>query len=269
MRSIVLLALPALLVAAPAAAAQSERLADKDVKELFERVNNDRDRFEDQLDGKLKREVLRTPRGEVDVERFLDDLQDNIGRMKDRFSSDYSASTEVTTVLQQASAIHRFMSTQPPDFKGASEWNRLAASLGEVAAAYSTRLPLTEGATARRMNDREIQQAAEEVAKAADDIKREVDSALRANKAIDQATRESALKEVDELKSAARTLASRVGDGQPASGEAKALLSRIAALQASFSARPLPPTAQAPWSSVRSAAAKIAQGFSLPAPTSS
>ena len=34
---------------------------DKDVKQLIEQVNHDRDRFEDQLDGKLKRSIIRGP----------------------------------------------------------------------------------------------------------------------------------------------------------------------------------------------------------------
>ena len=113
--------------------------ADKDVKALLDRIDDERDRFEDQLDGKLKRSILRGPRGEVDVERYLDDLQDNIDRLKGRFKSDYAASAEVTAVLRQASDIHRFMATQPPDLDGASEWNRLSASFGTLATAYGTR----------------------------------------------------------------------------------------------------------------------------------
>src|SRR5262245_32700507 len=114
----------------------AERLNDRDVKALLERIDNERDRFEDQLDGKLKRSILRGPGGEVNVERYLDDLQQNVDRMNERFTSDYAASTEVTTVLRQASDIHRFMAKQAPNFDGASEWNRLESSLRELAAVY-------------------------------------------------------------------------------------------------------------------------------------
>ena len=70
----------AALVAVPAVSA--DRLPDKDVKALLERINNERDRFEDQLDGKIKSSILRGASGEVHVERFLDDLQENVGRLK-------------------------------------------------------------------------------------------------------------------------------------------------------------------------------------------
>jgi hypothetical protein len=98
----------------------ADRLSDKDVKSLMERIDNERDRFEDQLDGSIKSKILRGPGGEVNVERFLDDLQNNVDRMKERFTSEYAASAEVTTVLRQGTDIQRFMSTQPPDLDGAS-----------------------------------------------------------------------------------------------------------------------------------------------------
>ena len=107
---------------------------------LLERIHNERDRFEDQLDGKIKNSIIRGE-GEVHVGRFLDDLQENVERLRSRFKYDYAASAEVTTVLRQGGDIQRFMSKQPPDLDGASEWNRLASSLGGFAKVYATAFP--------------------------------------------------------------------------------------------------------------------------------
>ena len=52
----------AVLVAKPAVSA--DRLPDKDVKSLIERIDKERDRFEDQLDGKIKSSIIRNPGGE-------------------------------------------------------------------------------------------------------------------------------------------------------------------------------------------------------------
>ena len=118
--------------------ASAERLTDKDMRQLIERIDNERDRFEDQLDGKVKSSIIRNAAGETDVTKYLDDFQDKVQKLKDRYTTSYAAGAEVTTVLRQASEIKRFMATQPAGFDGASEWNRLEASLGELAAAYST-----------------------------------------------------------------------------------------------------------------------------------
>ncbi len=246
---------------APGAAA--DRLADKDVKTLMVQVDENRDRFEDQLDGKLKSSILRGPRGEVNVGEYLDDLQANVDKMKDRFTPQYSASAEVTAVLRQGSDIQRYMSTQPPDFDGASEWNRLSASLGQLAAVYGAPWPLTESAAVSRMNDGELKKIADELSKSADIFKKELDSSLKMDKTIDSATREAAVQEADGLKKDAKKLGSLVGDGRPASGEAQALLQRAAGVQRAISGRAISPAAQSAWGDFQSGLDKVAQAFGM------
>ena len=245
----------------------ADRLPDKAVKALLERIDNERDRFEDQLDGKIKSSIL-DGAGEVHVESFLDDLQANVDRLHSRFKSDYAASAEVTTVLRQGTDIQRFMSKQPPDLDGASEWNQLASSLGELAKVYATTFPLPEGQQARRFNDREVEKVASELAESADQFKKDLESALKTNTTIDQPTKDAAVKEVNGLKEDAEKLASTVGDGRPASGEAKAVLDRAARIRgaAASSGRALSPAAQTAWGSVESGLQKVALAFDLPAP---
>ena len=242
----------------------AERLTDKDVTELIERIDEERDRFEDRLDGDLKRSIIRGPGGEVNVERFLDDLQENVDKLKERFTAKYAASSEATTVLRQASDIHRYMSKQAPNFQGASEWNRLASSLNQLAAVYGTTLPVGEGQLARRINDRELQEAVDNVAKNADRFKKELDSSLKMDKSIDEATRSAAVSEAEALKQDARTLSSRIGDDKPASGEARQVYERASKIGAAAARRSLSPAAQSAWSEVGSSLDIVAQGFGLP-----
>jgi hypothetical protein len=244
---------------------RAERLSDDDVRLIFERLDWERDRFEDQLDGRLKRSILRTAGAEVNVERFLDDLQENIDKLKQRFTSDYAASAEVTALLGQGEAIQRFMAAQEPDLDGASEWNRLADTLKYLAFVYGTAMPIPEGQQARRMNDREVERAAEELAKSANQFKKELDSSLKTFGPTDQATREAALVDADALKRDAEQLADTVGDGRPASGEVKAVLARAAKLRAASSTYRLSPMAQRAWLGVETSLDKVALAFSLPA----
>ena len=255
----------AALVAMPVVSA--DRLPGKEVMALLDRIDNERDRFEDQLDGKIKNSIIQGA-GEVHVERFLDDLQENVDRLKSRFNSDYAASAEATTVLRQGSDIQRFMSKQPPDLDGASEWNRLASSLGELAKVYATKFPLPEGQQARRLSDSEVEKVASELAESADRFKKDLESALKTNTTIDQPTKDAAVKEVNSLKEDAEELASTVGDGRPASGEAKAVLDRAARIRgaAASSGRTLSPAAQTAWGPVESGLQKVAVAFDLPAP---
>ena len=254
----------AALVGMPGVSA--ERLPDKDVKVLIERIDNERDRFEDQLDGKIKNTIVRGAGGEVHVERFLDDLQENVDRLKERFKSDYAASAEVTTVLRQGTDIQRFMSTQLPNIDGASEWNRLASSLGELGKVYGTIFPLPEGQQARRFNDSEVEKIASDLAKSADQFKKNLASALKTNTTIDQPAKDAAVRAVDDLKEDAEKLASTIDGERPASGEAKAVLDRAARIRAAAasSGRALSPPAQTAWGLVETGLQKVALAFDLP-----
>ena len=253
----------ALGLAAPIVAA--DRLNDKDVKQLIDRVDSERDRFEDQLDGKLKRSIIRGPRGEVNVERYLDDLQENMDKLKGRFTSDYSGSAEVTTILRQGSDIQRYMATLPANYDGASEWNRLSASLTELAVAYGTTFPVVEGGPlAQRMNDKELEKTAEEVAKSAEQFKHDLDASLKEQN-VDTATREGAVKEADTLKESAEKLKSTIDDDKPASGEARTLLQHAAAMRTAAAGRTLSAAAKTSWGEVEAGLVKIAQAFGVPA----
>lgn len=256
-----LVVLTAMLGAAPVAA---ERLSDKDVKALIERIDNERDRFEDQLDGEVKHSILRGPGGEVHVERYLDDLQENIKKLKERFSSNYAASAEVTTVLRQGGDISRFMATKPPNMDGASEWNRLSASLSQLATVYGTSMPPPEGQGARRVNDNEIKVATTQMAKDVDHFKKELDTSLKHDTTVDKATREAAVKQVETLKDDAKQLGSLAGDGRPASGEAKELLDRAAAIRGAMANRTLSPPAKTAWATIEKSLDKVAMAFGLP-----
>jgi hypothetical protein len=246
--------------------APGARLTDHQVKELITRIDDERDRFEDQLDGSVKHNVLRGPAGEVDVERFLDDLQENVDKLSDRYKDDYSAGSEVATVLRQGSAVQRYMSAQPPNMKGASEWNRLAASLTELAGVYGTTFPIPDDAAVRRVGDHEIAAAASKTADAADQFRKQLDASLKLDKTFSLAEREAAVAEANGLKKDADALADRLRDSKPSSGEATALIQRAQRIQSTAAKMPLSPNAKDAWMGVVAPLATIAQGFNMPPP---
>jgi hypothetical protein len=219
MHAILLLAA---LAGSPVLAA--DRLTDKDVKALAERIDEGRDRFKDALDDKTKHSVLRGPNGEVDVSRFLDDFNDNIDKLKDRLKPEYSASSEAATVLRQASAIDAFFKRQPPGMRGESEWNRLTADFKTLAAAYGTTFPTPDSAPVRRVGDRELATSIDQVGKAADQLKKSLDNDLKKDTTMDKGARQAIVTQADQLAKDAHSVRDRVKDGKPSSAEADRMM---------------------------------------------
>ena len=227
----------ALMLGVSVMAQVPDRLTDKDVKALIDTVYEGRDRFEDQLDGKVKDAVLRGPSGEVNVSRFLDDFQENVDRLKNRFKPDYAGSSEAAAVLRQASAISAFMKTQPPSLKGTSEWDHLAASLTRLAGVYGAKFPVTNE-TVRRISDGEAAAAAEDVEKQADQFK----NAVNREKALPGPAKDALKTAGEVLKESAKTLRSRLNDSKPSTAEARSLFDAIRRLEESVKSQKLSPT---------------------------
>jgi hypothetical protein len=248
--------LAAALLTLPAIGAAQDRLSDKQVKQLLEDLDSTRDRFEDQLDGSLKRATLRGPGGEVNVEAYLQDLQDNVKKLKDRFGSDSTASTEVQTVLRQASAIHGFLQTRP-GVKGTEEWQRMSSVLTRLAPAYGTTFPLPEGATVRRYNDAEVAATAEAVSKGADEFYK----AASKDKALSAADKQALKADTDAMKKASKSLKDLAKSGKPSAATVQALANASGNLGRFASGRQLVPGAQSLWSPLAGNLTKLGQMY--------
>jgi hypothetical protein len=229
---------------------------------LIESVDQGRDRFEDALDGGFKNSILRGPSGEANVKKYLDDFQNEVGQLKDRFKPEYAASTEARTVLSRATEIDGFIRNQPAKFKGASEWDRLTVDLRRLAAVYGTSFPLPQGAAVRRLNDKETAAAADQLARQADQFKK----AVGQDKALASAERDAVKRQADDLAKAAKTVKSRTSSGKPATGEARQLFDLVGQIDASPAAKKFSPATLSSWGVMRSGLATLEQAFNLGAP---
>jgi len=243
---------------AAALAQTSTRLSDNEVKKLIEQVYEARDKFEGNLDNTVKNGMMKTATTDAKVETVLQDLQDNAAKLRDRFNPDYAAGAEAEALLKHANMISTAMD-RGAITKGRSEWDRLVVNLKSLAGVYGTTFPLPEGASVRRMNDRETAAAAETVAKSADQIKDRIDD----NKALAKTDKEKGKELAEALEKAADALKSSIADGKPATGELRTVADFASKLRAFLTTHPTPLAAAAA-STMNGAMATLRQSFMLP-----
>ena len=219
-----LAAIVAGLLIVPSAALAADRLTDKEIKELLASIEKDRSTFEAALDVKLKNTVISGPRGEVKTNEFFDDLQDQVTRARDRFTDEYSASSEALALLDYTSRLDRWVKSQPSGFQGSSEWKPFASDLGRLATAYNTTFPIPANGIARRINDAELVTAAAEVEKLCDPFRSQLDASLTANKSLSSEARQSNMQQVDKLKSDAHALNQTLANKEKGIPQAGALI---------------------------------------------
>ena len=251
----------------PPLATATERLTDQEVKALLESIENKRSAFEAALDVSLKNTTIKGERGEVKTNEFFDDLQDQVKRTRDRFSSSYSASSEVLSLLQFAARLDAWASTQPAGFRGSREWGVLATDFRRLSAAYNSGLlrpgQQALGAQARRLNDAELATVAANVEKNMDTFRSAYDSALAANANLPPASRQVAIKNVDGMKNSARALNAALGKNQKGVPEANALLKGSAVMIDATLKLPPNSSAAAAWAPVREDLSKVALAYGV------
>jgi hypothetical protein len=238
--------------------AQVARPGDRAVSEIIDGVQKSVNQFERGLDSDFKHATLRGAKTDVRVDNFLEDFNADIERLRARFKGTYSASADVAAVLHKATKVDAFIQSQPPSFKGRSDWDVAAAKLKELASAYETTFPTPGDASARRINDAEIEQAAETISREAKTFRKGLSGAFPKNEAAALAT---AQKSADSLSRAADTLKTRSRSDKPASGEAGVLAEALAATKTSVEGRTLPEPATAAWGRIETAAKTVAQAF--------
>jgi hypothetical protein len=248
------------LWAAPALAA--DRLSDRDVKALVERIDGGRDTFEGALDNDLKRTVVRSPTGEVDVKRALDDFKEGVHRLEERLKPEYAGSNEAAALLRRATALDVFLRQQPAGLKGTSEWNRLATDLKALAAAYGTDFPLPENASVRRIGDHELASAAEQLAKAGEHLKKSLDADLKKDTSVTAQQRQAAVADAEQWSKDAKALRDRVKDGKPSSAEAERVVAGAAKVQSFVEGRTLPASSGV-WSSSSPSRQMLTQAYGI------
>lgn len=254
---VILLASALALWSIPALAqAPSERLSDKDVKQLIDQVDEGRDKFEGNLDGGFKGSTLRGPNGEMKVAAVLQDYQDSTKKLQSRFNADYSAGPEVAAVLRQSMSIDTFMKGSPTTMKGRSEWERQVSNLKRLADVYGTTFPLPDGATVRRMNDKEPMAAAAGIAAAGGRFKSDLDKA----KTLPKADKDAAKKDAEMLIKQANTVKDRISGGKPATGDVRLLVEQVAKLQTFVGAHQIPTTN---WQAVQTSLGTLQRAFGL------
>jgi hypothetical protein len=242
-----------------------ERLTDQEVAALLESIEKNRSAFEATLDDKLKNSTIKGARGEVNTNEFFDDLQDQVRRARERFSSNYSASSEVLSLLQYATRLDAWASTQPAGFRGSREWGVLATDFRRLSAAYNSSLlrpgQKALGEQARRLNDDELVTVAANVEKNMDTFRNAYDSALAANTNLTPAGRKTAIQNVDAMKTSTRALNAALGKKQKGVAEANALFKGSAAMIDATLKLPPNSSAAKAWAPVREELSTVALAY--------
>jgi hypothetical protein len=229
------LALITLAVAMPAAA-QPNRLYDKDVKQLLDQSKQTYERFWNALDNQIKNTTFKGPSGEFVVKKIDEDYRKVIDTARERFTDSYSASTEVSAIFRDAVRTQTYVDQKGAGMKGASEWQAHATVLGQLAHEYGGTFPPAENQAFRRYNDKEIVAATTAIEQSSKQLASALENALKKDKATPEATRKSMVADAKQVGETANALGSAIKDARPATAQVTMLADQVKKLAAAIGA---------------------------------
>ena len=248
------------LVAATALGqAPFDRASDEAIEELLKSVGEKNGEFRDSLDRDFRTSVVRGPAGEVDVEAYLDDLEEAAKSAADRFNSEYSASAEVKDLLARGAPMNGYVRAHP-ELRGASEWDAVAGDLNRLAQAYGASFPLAADANVRRIGDGELTQSLSALGKISADTGSALSRAARDAPALANQGQLDSLRSLGET---AKALQSRLSRNQPATAEARQLQAVATKIDGFLGASEVPGAVKDVWKPAGEHVAKIVQAFGL------
>jgi outer membrane lipoprotein SlyB len=113
------------------------RINDRQLDALIRRIENGTDRFRADLGTALDRSTYNGSRAEDNINQFVRDFETATDQLRSRFGSRNSATSDVESVLRQATYIDDFMRRNSLSARAENDWMTLRGDLNQLATAYS------------------------------------------------------------------------------------------------------------------------------------
>jgi hypothetical protein len=116
---------------------QTERVSDRDVRGLLDRVEKGADSFRRSLKDALDDSRFDDRAAEDEINQFVRDFEVATDQWKNRFDDKNAAVGSATEVLERAARIDAFMRRYPLSDRAQSDWATLRVTLDDLARAYN------------------------------------------------------------------------------------------------------------------------------------
>jgi hypothetical protein len=128
-----------LLLAGVSLSAQAQRpyRNDRAVRQILNRIDNGTNRFRNSLDAALDRSRIDGTRREENINSFVQDFDNAVEQLRNRFNSRSETAADVQNVLEIATRIDFFMRRNRLNTNAQTDWTNLRADVNQLATAYN------------------------------------------------------------------------------------------------------------------------------------
>ena len=247
-----------------AQAQRLERLSEREMKNLLQRIENGADRFRDSIEKGLDRSRFDDTRAEDNINEYIKDFEAATDRLKSRFDDDTSAASAVEEVLRRAANIENFMTRNRVTGRAENDWRQLRGNLEELARAYNVEWTWGGIASAPfRVDDKRVKNLLERMERDAVQFRRSLDDSLDKSRLDDTRAEDEINAYVKEFEKATDRLEDRFNSNQTASSQVEEVLSRAASIDTFMRNHRMTERALNDWMSLRRGLDELAQAYTV------
>lgn len=248
------------------------RVSDRQVSGILQRLERSSSRFRATLDTALDRSRIDGTRAEDNLNSMARDFDNATSQLKDRFGHRRAVAADVDNVLQRAAPINDFMNRNGINAQTQDAWTSVRTDLNALANAYSVSwqwnrqtLPPVNISQSPRLSDSQLSQLIRRIETGGNTFRSSLANAI-AQRRYDRTNNESNVTDaVRDFKNATDQLRSRFTTRQLVAGDVEHLLEHATPIDTYMRSNRLTDRAENDWSTLRADLNTLAGAYNLSA----
>lgn len=251
---------------------QSNRIADRQVSVILQRLERNSNRFRNSLNVALLNGRIDETRPQNDINSFEPAFESAIDQFRGRFTRRVAAAADVQNILQKASPVNGFMTRNRLNTRVQTDWASVRTDLNALANAYGVSwqwsrqaLPPVNSNRSSRLSDSELNQLIQRIETGEDTFRSSLTDAFGQGR-YDQTTSEGNMNDaVRGLRNATDQLRNQFDARQPVADYVERVLARATPIDTYMRNNRLTNRAQNDWSTLRGDLNTLAGAYNLSA----
>lgn len=241
-----------------------DRLSEREMKNLLDRIERGADRFRDSIGKGLDRSRIDDTRTEDNINEYMKDFEQATDRLKGRFDDNSSAASLVEEVLRRAANIDNFMTSNRVSGRAERDWMELRGHLDELARAYNVSWSWAGLSNAPyRVDDKSVRSLLDRMETDAQRFRRSLDDSLDRSRLDDSRAEDEINRFVKEFEQATDRLEDRFNSKRTAAGDVEEVLRRAAAIDGFIRNHRMTDRAMSDWMNLRRDLDELALAYTV------
>jgi hypothetical protein len=248
---------------------QTNRIADRQVSGMLQRLEKSSNRFHNSLNLALINGHVDETRPQNDINTFEPAFSSAVDQFTDRFTHRQAAAPDVQNILQKALPVNGFMSRNRLNLQVQNDWTAVRTDLTALANAYDVSwqwnqqtLPPVMSSRSSRLSDADLDQLIRRIAAGGDSFRSSLNAAFDLN-SYHQPSERNLLVAVGFFRDATDQLRNHFDAKQPLADYVTPVLTRATPIDIYMSNNPLTTRVQTDWSTLRGDLNTLAGAYSL------